>query len=190
MSKTKPRKRKKDKKPKPQPQKTKENLLRPAKQMLEVVLIVLAIVGFGITVLTVFPRISVSNLEAIDVLDPFSTPFLISNDGYLPLYNVEFLVAIRRLERIGGGGITGTDDFQSKFTTPDFSAPIFRPTEKFSLYAGRIVKAHNSVSFADIAIVIEFRPMLWPFRRSSQFRFVTQKGADGKLYWMARPVGE
>ena len=44
--------------------------------------------------------------------------------------------------------------------------------------------------FADIALVIYYRPWFLPINRKKVFRFITHKGQDGKLRWYAYPTGE
>lgn len=160
------------------------------RKMLNTILSILAIVGFAIALLTLFPRITISNNVPIDPDDPFSTPFLISNEGYVPLFSVQFLMAIREVNRKGGGGIIGTPDFKTRFTAPDMKSTAFWPTDSYSFYAGRILRAHGSLESADIAIIVQYRPFLVPFKRERIFRFITQRGPDNRLYWMQRPSSD
>ncbi len=157
-----------------------------SRKLLDGFLVLLAIVGFVLSVLTFFPRLTVNNLPAIDPDKPFSTPFIVSNDGYLPLYNVKFMVAVNSL-------VTHTYHFDGigfgLFLDAGDSAAIFYPTEKYSLYLGRYIQAYpRGIREADIAIQIEYRPMFYWGRRWKMYRFVAQPGPDGRLYWNARPL--
>jgi hypothetical protein len=164
--------------------------------MLEIILGIATIGGFLLALLTLFPRLTVSNNSAIDLDDPFSTPFVASNDGYLPLYSVNFYVAVRevRLKR-DMGGLSGDPQYRTKFTISDWDIGTFSPAAKYSIYAGKIISSQfnpvsplqiprGEIESGDIAVIVEYRPLLWPMRRQLVVPFKTQKGPDGKLYWM------
>lgn len=60
----------------------------------------LVILGYFATlagVLSLTPRLSVIATSALDPADPFSTPFTISNDGYLAIHSVTFRCAMRNV---------------------------------------------------------------------------------------------
>jgi hypothetical protein len=60
------------------------------------------------------------------------------------------------------------------------------PDGRYTIALEDLFKAAPLV-FADISIAIEYRPVLLPWRHKIEFRFVTRKLSDGKLYWFARP---
>lgn len=125
------------------------------KKLLNATLTIMSIAAFAVTMLTLFPRLSVSNSSAIDPNDPFSTPFLISNDGYVPLFSVEFSLAIREVKNKVGGGIFGNSKYGLRMTKPDAKVDIFGPSDVYSLYAGQFIRAPAMFNSADIAIVIQ-----------------------------------
>jgi len=43
------------------------------------------------------PKVSVATLLALDPLDPFSTPFVLSNDGVLSIHSVEYACVINHV---------------------------------------------------------------------------------------------
>ncbi len=45
-------------------------------------------------------------------------------------------------------------------------------------------------NFADIALIVSYRPWILPFRREKVFRFVTHKAENGNLYWYSLPLHE
>jgi hypothetical protein len=135
---------------------------------------------FGL--LTLFPRLSISNTGPIDPDDAFSTPFHVVNDGYVPLFSVRFSVAI--------GQINVSDwipNYKSRITRPEWYASSFWPNDAFDVYAGDILRAKGAVRSADIAIVVEYHPFGIPTNRDRLFRFVTEIGADNRPHWMQRP---
>jgi hypothetical protein len=156
--------------------------------MLNAVLTVIAVLGFAITLLTLFPRITVSNDAAIDPTDPFSTPFVVSNDGYLPLLSVRCWFYIKAVHLTHGSRI-----FESRVTTDEWTTRRLLPTEKLSVYGGKAVRAPGQLLDGDISIIVEYRPFLWPFTMrqiSSRFRTLKGPAPDGRLYWTHRPLSD
>jgi hypothetical protein len=44
------------------------------------------------------------------------------------------------------------------------------------------------ISYADISIIITYKPWFILIRREKEFRFTTITKGDGKLSWFSRPV--
>ena len=139
------------------------------------------LIGALAAILTFFPRLTISNTASIDSDDPFSTPFLIINDGYLPLSDVQFALHIRDLETLNNDTLNiGT------VMAGDYVRTLW-PGDGYSYYAGRAVSAHRMVKTADVDIVVIYQPFALPINRERSFRFVTQMGPDNRLHWMQRP---
>jgi hypothetical protein len=155
-----------------------------SKILLEATLAMLTVLAFLIALLTLFPRVTVSNEAPIDPDDAFSTPFVVSNDGYLPLYSLQFSVAMGDVKYQNGSRLVGPPDFGFHLTTPEWKIASLYPAKKFTVYAGRVLGAHGNLKSADIAIVVDYRPMLWPFRRESVYVLKTGMGYDGRLHWL------
>ncbi|MGP8268810.1 MAG: hypothetical protein ACLQLH_01980 [Terracidiphilus sp.] len=126
-----------------------------------------------------FPRLSVTNGSAIDLNDPFSTPFRIVNEGYVPLFSVKFFM--RDITVKGqDGGITR---IMGEAYADDWHTAVFRPTDGIDLYAGRVIKS-DSLTFVELTIVTQYRPFALPIEWERVFQFRTQIGPDNKLHWM------
>ena len=63
------------------------------------------ILGLIVAYYNLSSRICVTSHEPISRSDPFSTPFQIRNEGYLPIYDVTFSCVLRRVEWAEGGGV-------------------------------------------------------------------------------------
>jgi len=133
------------------------------------------------------PRLSVTPREALDPTKPFSVPFTVANDSYLPFDDVEFGCSVRELkttanQTIEGGG-TLMDDAVSRVGRIYPGAPAtvmcnFITDKMFHLVP--ILKA-------DIAIAVTYRPVFLPWARGRRFRFVTAETADHRLVWLPQP---
>lgn len=142
--------------------------------------------GIVVGVLSLLPRLSVSSSAPLNLDDPFSTPFTVSNDGPLSLFNVEFLCELNdvqtdRYVRFQGGkffAITNTA-FVAKKMLPAQKNDV--PCSFRSVFAG-----FGPITTADISINIRFRPAFVPWHTNRRFRFYTVKGSDGRLRWLNR----
>ncbi len=131
------------------------------------------------------PRLSVTPQQALDPSKPFSVPFIIANNGYLPFRDVEFLCGIREVK--------GTENrtlgkFALRF--PHNRLSVLEPgkpaTISCDFFAAKGFEFFPVIS-ADIAIIVQFRPQLLPWSKRESFRFITTEAADNKLLWFPQP---
>jgi hypothetical protein len=156
--------------------------IQPQKSKLALTLgaVVGAMTLFGCvaTLLELFPRVTVSNREPIDLNDPFSTPFRIVNEGYLPLFSVKFFMTDVEVD---GTKIIGI------CSAPSWQLARFDPLDSFDLYPAEVIHS-QFLRFASLAVVIQYRPLPWIFReRVRVSRFATQPGSGNRLYWIKKP---
>jgi hypothetical protein len=157
------------------------------------VLAFVSLLGFAITLLTIFPRLSVSNESQIDPNDPFSTPFRIVNDGSVPLFSVTFFMAVQNIipRNTYVTGLKGSPHCASRIRNAGMATKVLWPTEVFTFYSGAAINTHATpLAAADICIVVQYHPFGIPINRERVFRFVTQLGPDNQLHWMQRPESE
>lgn len=166
------------------------SLKRPAKLAWSAIGIVA--VGFGIYVgyVQLSPRISVSASAALNPSDPFSTPFVISNDGYLPIRDVEFLCRLTDVNARPPGinlsfeniSVQGPDQFlgDKNQQTRDIAAGGHATTKCNLSPLFPVMPIEN----ADISITVIFRPAFFRSQKAKYFRFVTARGSDGQLRWI------
>jgi hypothetical protein len=149
------------------------------------------VVGTLAALLALFPRLTISNESALDPNDPFSTPFHIVNDGYVPLFAVRFFLFVSDAKTSAGQFIRQTTFMNSKF-----KIPIFWPSDAYDYYAGNEIGQIERGAFiefnhpwvsADMTIIVQYHPFAIPFNRRRAVRFITQTGPDNKLHWMQRP---
>lgn len=154
-------------------------------------IVVVTFLGFGIALLTLFPRLSVSNESPIDPTQPFSTPFRIVNDGYVPLFSVQFSTAISKITPKSRNvpELRGSPGYASRIHNPGMGAKIFWPTDVFTYYSGTTIQS-DPLESADIAIVVDYHPFGIPINRERLYRFITLMGPDNQLHWMQRPESE
>jgi len=130
------------------------------------------IVSFGVllgiwTGLTYFaPQLSATPSTTLIESDPMSTYFLIANEG----------------------NNFATDGMGNHIAMAETNIiPVFRSRfpskDKIGLPCLTFLK-FQPLAKGDISIIVQYRPSFWPYRKSSEYRFRTQKGDGGKLYWI------
>jgi hypothetical protein len=134
-------------------------------------------------------RISVSSSEALNPSDPFSTPFVISNDGYLPIKETLFSCGFRNVS------YTAVDIDFSKGVESQYAAPPI-PTigggEKTTAWCFNPTETgmFGDIEQAEVDIVIRYRPAWLPWGQEKRARFLAVSGKDGKLYWLPKALSE
>jgi hypothetical protein len=167
-------------------------------QAIGAVLVFLAtILGLVTGYIALLPRVSVSQNEQLDPSDPFSSPFVVSNDGPLPMERVRFRCGIVSASYEHGPKVEGGSNFGSSFIfAPDasgnmppqnFGAVEMNPGERSTIPSCNY-PFPKSVAGANIGIIVTFRIGYTPFSSKRTFRFVTLADSNKKLHWYPYPI--
>lgn len=130
----------------------------------------------------IWPRLSVYPGQTVDPYKPFKTPFIVKNDGYLPIANIKLSMLVKDVKTADGsvGGIGSRDGAKNK---EDY-IPVLRRDASYPFHikqAGGI--APSSLQSEDVEIIISYRPYLIPFTLTETKSFETAKDISGKYYW-------
>ncbi len=142
----------------------------------------------------VHPNISVTPLIALDSSRPLSMQFLVTNNGYLTIHDIKYAFGIERIEgkvTFGSfGGPPGVDESSPRFVAPEYKrAKSLDPNQSDSLSIDfNIFRMAEPIRKADIGIIVSFRLWFIPWHQERVYHFVTQKAADGNLYWFPKPL--
>ena len=143
----------------------------------------LAIASFVISLVVFWPRLSVDRDEILDPRKPFSSTFLVKNDGYGFCYPVHYSVTYNKIVTLGGGQIKniGIDGFGEDI-------PKLCPNKSSTISIERfLVVPPNSIKSADMNIDIQYKPSWMPsfFNRFFQdsFKFKVARKENGDYVW-------
>lgn len=161
------------------------------KKIIKVVLGAAGLIATGLGIatgyLSLLPRITITQNQALDTSDPFSTPFVVSNDGPLGINDVKFVCWLQHVTLANNGDIGGFGTSSPALDIPD-GMEVGEKTTLPCVFSNLFVSkdgtsAGNLVTYADIVIKASFRPdfALWHLHRNTRFK--TVKGSDGRLYW-------
>jgi hypothetical protein len=112
------------------------------------------------------------------------TVFLLSNDGQLPVHDLEFVVHINKIECCNGFHWGNAD-----MVKPNENTDILLPSHKFP-FPLKLLKLEGATAIsADITFTIEFRPDFSPAflpRWHESFRYATEQDDKGEYIWIPR----
>ena len=132
-----------------------------------------AVAGSIVTLFTLYPWLSIYPRDSLDIQNPYSTPFDVTNDRHILITSV----TAKCIFDFGKGHhvAMGYDNFVAPLGHKDtVAAPCFH------IVAG---KALQSTNRATITMEIRYR-LLGVFPRSQQFRFHSDKADDGSWHWI------
>lgn len=154
------------------------------------------LIGLAAAVVTFLPRITPSISDPTDALNPFSSSVTLVNSGALPLHDVTVRIAIRR---ICGSNVdcpeqtdhpdpnrykSSASEFQhTSWTSHDLAIDDRFDVPLEDLFNRSPRETKPVMKFADIAVVVDYRIPLFPFKREKIFPLYTRKQQSGSLAW-------
>jgi hypothetical protein len=109
------------------------------------------------------------------------TVFSLSNDGLLPIHDIETTCGVDEVRNQFGGGVSGTG-----CTFPESHADILSPGQKMALPCARAVLMTSTAS-AHITILATYRPDFVWWHRTITFPMEAEKADDGTWLWKRLP---
>jgi hypothetical protein len=153
--------------------------------------ILFSAVTLALSLLVLWPRLSVDPGEMLNDRKPFTTSFVVANDGYLFCYPVRFSLSVKQMNL--QNNINFTNDEFSGF---ERDIPTLCPNDKSSLPLGRTLDMPpNFVESAEIYIEISYKPSWIPVWIpswvqvklnsffSDSYRFKTARKVNGEYIW-------
>jgi hypothetical protein len=153
-------------------------------------------VGFGLFLALIAayyelkPRISVTPSRLMESNNPFSAPFIIKNEGHLPIHSVTFRIASLLMQPIEGGKViipNNTYAYKEYFLIPILESGESVTTGLPDYYSVFILK--TKISYVDIDFVVIYRPDYWPLTVEKHFRFGLSKNPDSWM-WLPRSMSK
>tara|TARA_B100000614_G_scaffold259934_2_gene285630 strand:- start:340 stop:921 length:582 start_codon:yes stop_codon:yes gene_type:complete len=143
-------------------------------------------------VVTLYPKVSVEPDSYLDPKNPLKTLFRITNEGFLPLYDVRILSAIHEVKSKREKRIIGVTDYKSRLFNPIHVADKISSGESDTAYCALGgLKLPFGVDYIDMAIIVDFAPSFLNFWRMERvFPFTTQKNVSGDVILIHRPVNK
>jgi hypothetical protein len=153
----------------------------------------LALASFGIGLLgllSFLPRPSVSASEPVDVENPFSSAFTVTNGNIFPLSDLRVGLAPVRMP-VKGGWLVNDEVLENRlgfFFNSKWEHHTLRMDEQFSVTPSDIFQLAGPFQGADLAIVVRYKFWIFPISQSKAFRFQAHRQTNGRYYWYPTPL--
>lgn len=140
-------------------------------------LAVIAVLGF---IYAFAPKISVVPNFTMNPQNPFLSTFILSNDGRLPIYSVEYSSAIIEMKDVGGNYMknVGIGYKTSRISVLDSGE---RQTIRLG---GSIMPVKPPVLQATGEIIVKYRPSFYFKTITQSFRFMFVVNERGEISWL------
>ncbi|MCU1226355.1 MAG: hypothetical protein JWQ42_4448 [Edaphobacter sp.] len=130
------------------------------------------------------PELSAEPSAQVYPSDPFSSPFVIKNEGNFSLDDVNGSCHIERMELQGNSNVSNGDAFN--YMTPVRSLASREPT---TIFCRSAVETNIPILSGDISLRVTYSPSICPFiKRTKIFRFTTISQPNKSLRWTPRAV--
>jgi hypothetical protein len=149
--------------------------------------------GGTATALIYLPGVAVDPARPLDPSNPYPISFTISDANVIPLDNVNvYLMTCYALAAPTPSAPPCQPPYQTRQFKAGWRGHSLRADQPFTVELDDFLRLAPPAKFggADISIIVEYQPWFVPIRQEKEFRFATELGTDGKLYWTSRPVDE
>jgi len=153
----------------------------------------LALASFAIGLLgllSFLPRPSVSASEPVDIENPFSSAFTVTNGNIFPLSDLRVGLAPVRMP-INGGRVVNDELLESRLGfifNSKWEHHTLRMDEQYSVTPSDIFNLLGPFQGADLAIVVQYKFWFLPISQSKAFRFQAHRQTNGHYYWYPTPL--
>ena len=145
---------------------------------LEILSFLIGVAGF---LFLVYPRLSVYPSDPLDAHNPFKTPFIIKNDGYLSIQDISYSLSPEHFQ-INGVSITGPDTFLE--STFNQQIDSLKPNNTTIISIDSFVVLPDTVDVARLSLNINYRPYLIPFKMMTRRKFTATRKNTGEYVWL------
>jgi len=145
------------------------------------------VIGTFVSFLSLLPDISIIPNTSVDSQDPLQTPFVITNEGLLPIHDVEIKWGMK--DKMGSS-TQGTIKISGMMWRAEPPIPILYRRESKTYFPSGIIEFKFPVDIGDIFISVSFRPDFILWKQKKNYRFSLVKDKAGKTRWYPKPMSE
>ena len=131
------------------------------------------------------PKLSAIPYVSLDPSNPFATPFEVRNNSILSIRSIKITGHIRNLIDARNNKVINVG-FER--TIPPI--PVLNDGEATTFLIPYAIGHPAPITYADVEIIISYRPVLLPYRNEKHIRFSTGQSEDGSLHWLPRAISE
>jgi hypothetical protein len=144
----------------------------------------IAVLALVVTLLEGYPWLSIEENANLDERNPYSTMFLIANEGYVPATDVTVDCKVSSLA-------TDVGSTAQNLRLTARVASFMTHSQRRTLPCFQMIGLDNSVSFAEVGdltmtvtySLFPFSPVFSGLRRNQVFHFKSISSHDGRIHW-------
>lgn len=134
-----------------------------------------SVVGIGTAISS---RLSIDPKSAVDPKDTFSTPFILTNNGWLPANDVEADCIYDKIIDVNQSIWINARESEIRVGEVKANHPV--------TVQCRLAQSDAPFSRADVRIVISYQPSFLPWRETETYTYTVVRGPNGTIHWLPR----
>lgn len=120
--------------------------------------------GLLVTVVTIYPRVTITVAGPSDDKNPLSASFTISNDGFLPATTIVAMCTLKNLNLGNSANRNIEQNGEQVPFGPKWEVAKLWPGEKMGIpISNCLIVLYESLTDANIGLLVTYRPYLIPF---------------------------
>lgn len=146
-----------------------------------------AVLGIVSGWVALVPHVSATQTQPLNLSDPFSTPFIVSNDGPLAIRDVNFECYSFSIRTQGP---PPSEIKNIGFVPMDASLLRMKPGERATVPCFFPITSDDPLQSADVVLLVRFKIAFIPWLPccENDYRFQTSRAGDKNLYWFPQPL--
>jgi hypothetical protein len=160
-------------------------------RVLQALGIVVGVPGVLAASLALLPRVNVTVSDPVDPDDPFSAAATITNTGYIPLDAVWPAIGIGQISTVPNDKPVSNVkwDYLPCYRRSQWKPRYLALDDKFTFALNDVwqLETKGSLSYADIAVAVDYEIPVLHWHRRKLFPIVAHRQTNGRLYWYPKP---
>jgi hypothetical protein len=158
------------------------------KKLTSFVAAVLTVLGGIVSLMTLYPRVTAT--ISFDTKTPLSSSFLVSNDGFLPVYSVSVACLMDYVDVDTPPTIARKAVLGGPFALTEIPVITLDPGAKESVPFSDCVTTPLPLTGAHVGLRVTYRPMLWPGNRTFAQEFYAKDIGNNTFFWYSVPYSK
>jgi hypothetical protein len=141
------------------------------------------------TVVTLYPRVTITVAGPSDDKNPLSASFTISNDGFLPATTIMAMCTLKNLNLGNSANLNIEQNGEQVAFGPKWEVAKLSPGEKMGIpISNCLIVPYESLTDANVGLRVTYRPYPFTFwERHSTSVFQVKSIGAGHFYWYSSP---
>lgn len=141
---------------------------------------VVSVLGFAVLLCSLYPTISIEVGPQLDEDDSLSVPFVLTNEGMLPLFSVSIECKFERVD------FQTHIFFKNVTAVPRHTKPSLAPRERMTGPCHEPFRSNVPINRGSLTIIVNHYPFIWMPPMLTSLRSFQAFSSDTKTVWLPR----